>query len=540
MSLATIDSNSRKETKNLCVIYTPQSLTPTFDLEDVSQRIRKLEKTIFATQRAFFSSEKKRILHITKTTAEFHIPTDRNSSTSEQKLFYIITTLQNQVLQLQSALHIPQENSTDYLSNLGTIILQNILHNCDKETIRNFSQTSRNLYIQIRNIFREEGEFSPKHIYLKDEALRLINAHVIKFPTEFYKHLSYELQRDEEIQRRYIQTYPDRIFDLPVPTTETYINPEEGTKAIPHQTEQDASYRIQYNSMKKEAFLRSSPQRRQKLLTKEPGVDKILPEFITKISRPEISEIESIFAIPYPDSPEFVRLAQHFPDDPDIVSLSAEAFQQASPQLKENKDVVLRAIRNNKSALQFASLALRANKNFMLQSTKHNGLTLEFASDELRNDRQLALEAIKQDLGSLQFVSKELRDNQEFMLDAEKENVLAFKFASERLKNCRAFNAQIATCAPLSFLFFCDNFTLDKDIVLMAVEQDGMGLQLVRKEMKDDQDIVRAALKQNGLALQFADDKYKDREEIVRIAITQNPSSIKFASTRVQALWRTS
>jgi len=64
---------------------------------------------------------------------------------------------------------------------------------------------------------------------------------------------------------------------------------------------------------------------------------------------------------------------------------------------------------------------------------------LEYASKELRNDRQVVLEAIKQRGWVFKYASKELRNNKEVVLEAMKQNRWVLGFASlqlqEELKN---------------------------------------------------------------------------------------------------------
>ena len=55
------------------------------------------------------------------------------------------------------------------------------------------------------------------------------------------------------------------------------------------------------------------------------------------------------------------------------------------PDLQNNKEAVLIAVRQNGLALQFASKRLKNDKEVVLQAVKQNGLALYYASDNLIN-----------------------------------------------------------------------------------------------------------------------------------------------------------
>ena len=78
---------------------------------------------------------------------------------------------------------------------------------------------------------------------------------------------------------------------------------------------------------------------------------------------------------------------------------------------------------------------LRNDKEFVLKAVKQDGWTLYHASKELKNDKEFVLEAVKQNGWALYYASKELRNDKEVVLEAVKQNGQAFKYASEELIN---------------------------------------------------------------------------------------------------------
>ena len=72
-------------------------------------------------------------------------------------------------------------------------------------------------------------------------------------------------------------------------------------------------------------------------------------------------------------------------------------------------------------------------------------------------------------------------------------------------------------------------FKKDKEIVLIAVKNDGYALEYADESFKKDKEIVLIAVKQYGRNLEYADDSLKKDKEIVLEAAKTDPLAIKFA-----------
>ncbi len=69
----------------------------------------------------------------------------------------------------------------------------------------------------------------------------------------------------------------------------------------------------------------------------------------------------------------------------------------------------------------------------------------------------------------------------------------------------------------------------DREIVLIAVNRNGMALGDANESLKKDHEIVLAAVNQEGWALQFADESLKKDREIVLAAVQQHGSALFYA-----------
>ena len=86
------------------------------------------------------------------------------------------------------------------------------------------------------------------------------------------------------------------------------------------------------------------------------------------------------------------------------------------------KNLVLRAIKENYTALKYASINLQNDEEVVLEAVKIHGLAVEFASNDLRNTKEIVLEAIKQNGRALKFANKNIRNNKEIILESIKFN----------------------------------------------------------------------------------------------------------------------
>jgi len=85
--------------------------------------------------------------------------------------------------------------------------------------------------------------------------------------------------------------------------------------------------------------------------------------------------------------------------------------------------------------LKYASKDLQNDKEVVIKAVKQNGIALRYASKNLKNNKEVAIEAVKQNGDSLQLASEDLRNDKEVVIEAIKQNAYSFKCASKNLKN---------------------------------------------------------------------------------------------------------
>mmetsp|Transcript_97273 Transcript_97273/g.302896 ORF Transcript_97273/g.302896 Transcript_97273/m.302896 type:complete len:1042 (-) Transcript_97273:20-3145(-) len=70
----------------------------------------------------------------------------------------------------------------------------------------------------------------------------------------------------------------------------------------------------------------------------------------------------------------------------------------------------------------------------------------------------------------------------------------------------------------------------DREVVLAAVEADGLALRRAAAELKADREVVQAAVQQNGSALEFADARLRADRDIVLAAVQQDAAAFRYAA----------
>lgn len=112
------------------------------------------------------------------------------------------------------------------------------------------------------------------------------------------------------------------------------------------------------------------------------------------------------------------------------------ALEYASDRLKNDKNLVLKAVKDDGDMLKYASNELRDNKEVVLEAVKNRwGCALKYASDRLKDDLGVVMVAIDRHIDSIEYASDRLKDNRDVMLDAIWRRHYEIEYASDRLKH---------------------------------------------------------------------------------------------------------
>jgi uncharacterized pyridoxamine 5'-phosphate oxidase family protein len=203
------------------------------------------------------------------------------------------------------------------------------------------------------------------------------------------------------------------------------------------------------------------------------------------------------------------KLSTHLDIKDDVLVLIDENYislNDVSERLKNDRDVVLKAISKHGDNILFANKKFLADKVVVLAAMKKTGERcnhiFEKISTALKNDDELVNMTLKNSPECLIHLTEKYSDNKELLL---KLKVSMLEGYSDRLKN-------------------------DHDVVLMTVKRNGFNLKHASKELQDNYDIVLAAVNKNGKALEFASSRLRSDKRIVKKAINNDPMAVYYMS----------
>ncbi|KAG2378497.1 hypothetical protein C9374_008136 [Naegleria lovaniensis] len=218
----------------------------------------------------------------------------------------------------------------------------------------------------------------------------------------------------------------------------------------------------------------------------------------------------------------------------EAVKKYGSAFQYASQELRNDREVVLEAVNQNGWALQHASQELRNDREIVLKAVNQNGSALQFASQELRNDREIVLKAVNQNGDALLFVSQELKNDREIVLEAVKQNEDAFVCASKELQRNIDWLLEIKNENNNIKEYIQEHLFGTVEKAKQGISRNIKAFLLLKPSLQEDRNFVLQIVKQNGLVLEYASQELKNDREIVLEAVKQNANAVQFTSKELQ------
>jgi hypothetical protein len=209
------------------------------------------------------------------------------------------------------------------------------------------------------------------------------------------------------------------------------------------------------------------------------------------------------------------------------------ALEHVSPLLKTDRDVVIEAVRSNGLALQYANETFTKDVNIVHVAVHNEGNSLQYADEILKDNQDIVKTAITQRGRALEYASDNIRNNPEIVLAAVSKEARALKYASSTLQANKTIVLAAVTNGGWVLEFASDALKADKSVVLAAVRQNGSVLLHAATTLKKDKDVVLAAVTHTGFAVRYADDKLKKDLDIGRAAIQKTPWVIDLLHPRL-------
>jgi hypothetical protein len=134
------------------------------------------------------------------------------------------------------------------------------------------------------------------------------------------------------------------------------------------------------------------------------------------------------------------------------------------------REFVLDILSSNGRLLCYASDDLKNDEQVVSRAISKNGLALEYASDALKNNLDMVYYAVQCHGSSLQYASKPLQRNKKVILAALKQNKAAYKHVPKECKNDIDVLAQLLSGTSLRALKLSKQFIQDNRFALLQAQ----------------------------------------------------------------------
>jgi hypothetical protein len=183
-----------------------------------------------------------------------------------------------------------------------------------------------------------------------------------------------------------------------------------------------------------------------------------------------------------------------------------KALAYADESLINDEGFVLEAVTNNGAALQYASESLKDNETIVLASIRHKWKSLKYASDRLKNKENIVQFAIERNGNAIRYASEGLRNKRHIVLKATKNrceiDYIPYQFLHEDEEVVKTiFERKYER--KYSLYYANETIRSNREIVLLAVKNDGLNLAYASNNLQSDLEIVNAAAIQNFNAFNF-------------------------------------
>lgn len=206
-----------------------------------------------------------------------------------------------------------------------------------------------------------------------------------------------------------------------------------------------------------------------------------------------------------------------------IAVTSGEGLEYAPSSLRDDKEVVLTAVKSSGDALFDASSRLKGDKEVVLAAVSESPYALQFASSNLQDDKDVVTRAVMLEPSSIRFASRNMKDDRDIgYLVITSQSSETLLWLSPRLRGDRNIVLKAVTSFGWNFLWADEKFGDDKEIVMrasMSRTKTFKGytnlLSRVSPRLQDDRDVVLSEVQKDGYALLHASSRLRDDPEVV-------------------------
>ena len=133
-----------------------------------------------------------------------------------------------------------------------------------------------------------------------------------------------------------------------------------------------------------------------------------------------------------------------------------------------------------------------------------------------------------------EWVSSRLRDDKEVVLQAVQKDGLLLEFASSRLRNDRSVVIEALQNSGDAIKFAGSTFRDESDVILLAYKTYKNAFEYASKRVKDSTDLFISLVSKKGEELKWASERLKASKSVVSKAVSNNGSSLQHANEKLR------
>ena len=243
------------------------------------------------------------------------------------------------------------------------------------------------------------------------------------------------------------------------------------------------------------------------------------------------------------DATNFQNLSETLRDDEEIALATAEAngafleefdyhgkwsylnscfFQKLSFRLQNDRSFIIKLISNVYGAefvLEYLSESFKNDKKLVLIAVKKSGEVLQFASDSLKSNKKIVMAAFKKNDIAFRYASKEVKDDKKFVLKILQKSISFYEHISDRLKKDKDILATIFNTKVSVFrdVFFLDKLLNNQSLFLEIVNDYPFILEYASDKLKDNKEFVLEVIKENSKALEYVNERFQNAPDILAL-----------------------
>jgi len=249
-------------------------------------------------------------------------------------------------------------------------------------------------------------------------------------------------------------------------------------------------------------------------------------------------------------------------------------LEECSAELRNNKDVVIKAVENREKAMMFVSEELKCDEEVIESALvryttlrSEEGIAFSFLPEKIKDDEKMALISISIFDGAFRYFSDRLKNDEDFLARAAAKNDGILRYLDSKYLKDENFINKVLDVHPSyrlihtktfaknldaslldnenmmkvifekagyeNFKYLSERLKEDKDYILEIIPIAPKVYEFLNK-YHDDKNITLAAVKEDGMNLRVASWNLKEDKVVVLEAVKNNPYSIQFADDSLQ------